>query len=408
MVDSPFQSSETRIAVDWSRRKVLITGADGFIGSHLAEAMVAVGADVTALALYNSFDSHGWLDDLPAKAKSALRQVRGDIRDPHQMAKLCRGRDVVFHLAALIAVPYSYDAPSSYVQTNVQGTVNVLSATREAGVSRVIHTSTSEVYGTARFTPITEDHPLQGQSPYSASKIAADMMAESFHRSFAVPVITLRPFNTYGPRQSERAVISMVIRQALDPRCDALRVGDLPPSRDFSFVADTVAGCVRQGRRVGRQAPGCGLQRRQWTHGHDRRDDRRGTHDRALRQAGNPGGPSQAPGRQRGYDPHGRRHAAPRGQRLDTRFRTSWGPGADDRMVERTHGPRPRRCGIHDLTPETSFDAKRTVDRLAGVFPTGTPLHEPEFRGNEPGVILRKQDGGIDLAPLHRRRANER
>ena len=245
MVDSPFQSSETRIAVDWSRRKVLITGADGFIGSHLAEAMVAVGADVTALALYNSFDSHGWLDDLPAKAKSALRQVRGDIRDPHQMAKLCRGRDVVFHLAALIAVPYSYDAPSSYVQTNVQGTVNVLSATREAGVSRVIHTSTSEVYGTARFTPITEDHPLQGQSPYSASKIAADMMAESFHRSFAVPVITLRPFNTYGPRQSERAVISMVIRQALDPRCDALRVGDLPPSRDFSFVADTVAAFVK-------------------------------------------------------------------------------------------------------------------------------------------------------------------
>jgi NAD dependent epimerase/dehydratase len=231
--------------MDWSRRKVLITGADGFIGSHLAEAMVALGADVTALALYNSFDSHGWLDDLPAPARDALELVRGDIRDPHQMMALCRGRDVVFHLAALIAIPYSYDAPSSYVQTNVQGTVNILSAARQAGVSRVIHTSTSEVYGTARFTPITEDHPLRGQSPYSASKIAADMMAESFHRSFDVPVITLRPFNTYGPRQSERAVISTVIRQALDPRCDALRIGDPSPSRDFNFVADTVAAFVK-------------------------------------------------------------------------------------------------------------------------------------------------------------------
>ena len=245
MGDSPFQSVEIRTPMDWSRRKVLITGADGFIGSHLAEAMVALGADVTALALYNSFDSHGWLDDLSEAARKALDPVRGDIRDPHQMAALCRGQDVVFHLAALMAIPYSYDAPSSYVQTNVQGTVNILSAARRAGVSRVIHTSTSEVYGTARFTPITEDHPLQGQSPYSASKIAADMMAESFHRSFALPVITLRPFNTYGPRQSERAVISTVIRQALDPRCDALRVGDLSPSRDFNFVADTVAAFVK-------------------------------------------------------------------------------------------------------------------------------------------------------------------
>ena len=245
MGDGPYQQTGMRTPMDWSRRKVLITGADGFIGSHLAEAMIAEGADVTALALYNSFDSHGWLDDLADSTRKALDLVRGDIRDPHQMAALCRGKDVVFHLAALMAIPYSYDAPSSYVQTNVQGTVNILSAARQAGVSRVIHTSTSEVYGTAQFTPITEDHPLQGQSPYSASKIAADMMAESFHRSFDLPVITLRPFNTYGPRQSERAVISTVIRQALDPRCDALRVGDLSPSRDFNFVADTVAAFVK-------------------------------------------------------------------------------------------------------------------------------------------------------------------
>ena len=227
--------------MDWKNRRVLVTGADGFIGSHLAEALAAAGAEVTALALYNSFDSFGWLDDVPAAVKAGMRLVRGDIRDPHQMAALSSGHDVVFHLAALIAIPYSYDAPSSYVQTNVQGTVNVLSAARAAGVSRIIHTSTSEVYGTAQFTPITEDHPLHGQSPYSASKIGADMMADAFFRSFGVPVITVRPFNTYGPRQSERAVISTVIRQALDPRCDALRLGDLSPARDFNFVTDTVA-----------------------------------------------------------------------------------------------------------------------------------------------------------------------
>ena len=226
--------------MSWKNRKVLITGADGFIGSHLAERLVSLGADVTALALYNSFDAAGWLDDANQETRSALRIVRGDVRDPHQMAALCKGQDVVFHLAALIAIPYSYDAPSSYVQTNVQGTVNVLQGALAGGVSRVVHTSTSEVYGTALFTPITEDHPLQGQSPYSASKIGADMIAESFARSFDLPVVTLRPFNTYGPRQSERAVISTVIRQALDDRCDAIHVGDLTPTRDFNFVGDTV------------------------------------------------------------------------------------------------------------------------------------------------------------------------
>ncbi len=229
------------MSVVWSNKKVFVTGADGFIGSHLAEALVQQGADVTALALYNSMDSCGWLDDVPVHVQHAMNIVRGDVRDAHQMSKLCDGQDVIFHLAALIAIPYSYDAPSSYVQTNVQGTTNILKASLDAGVSIIIHTSTSEVYGTAQFTPITEEHPLQGQSPYSASKIGADMMAESFARSFDMPVVTLRPFNTYGPRQSERAVISTVIRQALDPTCDTIRVGDLTPARDFNFVSDTVA-----------------------------------------------------------------------------------------------------------------------------------------------------------------------
>ena len=224
----------------WNNRKIFITGADGFIGSHLAEFLAEQGAEVTALALYNSFDSHGWLDTLPAKTRDALKLVRGDVRDPHQMNTLCKGQDVVFHLAALIGIPYSYEAPSSYVATNVQGTVNVLTAARDAGVSKIVHTSTSEVYGTAQFTPITEEHPLQGQSPYSASKTSADMMAEAFARSFDLPVVTLRPFNTYGPRQSERAVISTILRQVYDDACTEIRLGDLLPSRDFCFVADTV------------------------------------------------------------------------------------------------------------------------------------------------------------------------
>jgi NAD dependent epimerase/dehydratase len=227
--------------MNWSGKNVFITGADGFIGSHLTEALVLQGARVTALCLYNSFDQYGWLDDVTPEIRNEIELVRGDVRDAHQMDALCKNQTAVFHLASLIAIPYSYDAPSSYVQTNVQGTVNVLKGALNSGASRVIHTSTSEVYGTAKFTPISEDHPLQGQSPYSASKIGADMIAESFARSFNLPVITLRPFNTYGPRQSERAVISTAIRQILDDQCEVVKLGDLSPARDFNFVSDTVA-----------------------------------------------------------------------------------------------------------------------------------------------------------------------
>ncbi len=233
--------------MDYTQRKILVTGADGFIGSHLAEALVAAGAEVTALAQYNSFDSHGWLDDLAPDVRDAMHLVRGDIRDPGFVDGISAGQDIIFHLAALIAIPYSYVAPQSFVDTNVTGTLNVLEAARRHGVQRLIQTSTSEVYGTAITTPITEDHPLQGQSPYSASKIAADMMTEAYARSFDLPVVTLRPFNTYGPRQSERAVIPTVIRQALDPACDAIELGDLTPQRDFNYVADTVAAFLALG-----------------------------------------------------------------------------------------------------------------------------------------------------------------
>lgn len=227
--------------MSWSGKRVFVTGADGFIGSHLAEALVREGAAVTALAQYNSFDSRGWIDDLAPDVCDAIDAKRGDIRDAHQMRALCQGKDVVFHLAALISIPYSYSAPASFIDTNVTGTANVLQGALDGGVARVVHTSTSEVYGTAQTVPITESHPLQGQSPYSASKIAADMMAEAFARSFDLPVVTLRPFNTFGPRQSERAIIASVIRQALDPACENIRVGNLEPRRAFSFVSDTVA-----------------------------------------------------------------------------------------------------------------------------------------------------------------------
>jgi len=230
--------------MNWTGIPTLVTGADGFIGSHLVSALVRAGAEVTALALYNSFDSHGWLDDLAPDQRAAIRLVRGDVRDGDQMREITRGQQVVFHLAALIAIPFSYAAPSTYAQTNVQGTINLLSAARQAEVGRFIHTSTSEVYGTARFTPISEDHPLQGQSPYSASKIGADMMAEAFARSFDLPVVTVRPFNTFGPRQSERAVISTVIRQALDPAVESIRIGDVTPTRDFNYVEDTAAAFI--------------------------------------------------------------------------------------------------------------------------------------------------------------------
>ena len=194
-------------------KKILVTGADGFIGSHLTEALVRRGYDVKAFVMYNAFNSWGWLDEAPLDIRSHIEIVAGDIRDPHGVRHAMRGCDVVFHLAALIAIPYSYHSPDTYVDTNIKGTLNVVQAARDLGVAKVVHTSTSEVYGTARQVPITEDHPLQGQSPYSASKIGADQIALSFHRSFSTPVALIRPFNTYGPRQSARAVIPTIISQ---------------------------------------------------------------------------------------------------------------------------------------------------------------------------------------------------
>ena len=224
-------------------KKVLVTGADGFIGSHLCEHLLAAGADVRAFVYYNSFNSWGWLDDASDDVKRSLDVFAGDVRDPHGVRTAMQGCDVVMHLAALIAIPYSYHSPDTYVDTNVKGTLNVVQAARELGVERVVHTSTSEVYGTARFVPITEEHPLQGQSPYSASKIGADQMAASFHLSFATPVATIRPFNTYGPRQSARAVIPTIVTQ-IAAGARTLQLGALTPTRDFSFVRDTVRGFV--------------------------------------------------------------------------------------------------------------------------------------------------------------------
>jgi NAD dependent epimerase/dehydratase len=226
---------------DWTGRRVLVTGAGGFIGSHLCERLVELGADVRALVEYNSLGSWGWLDDSPVR--SELEVVLGDVRDRDSAVAAAAGTEVVFHLAALIAIPYSYDAPAAYVETNVLGTLNVLRAAQQAGVDLVVHTSTSEVYGTARYVPIDEAHPLQGQSPYSASKIGADKLAEAFHLSFGLPVATLRPFNTYGPRQSARAVIPTVITQLLAGESVAL--GNLTPTRDFTYVTDTVDAFVR-------------------------------------------------------------------------------------------------------------------------------------------------------------------
>lgn len=226
---------------------MLVTGADGFIGSHLAERLAYAGADVTAMSLYNSFDSHGWLDDLPAAAVGRMSLVRGDVRDPGFVRAVARGHDIVFHLAALIAIPYSYVAPRSYVETNILGTLNILEAAREDRIKRIVVTSTSEVYGSALTLPISESHPLQGQSPYSASKIGADMMVEAYVRSFGVPAVVLRPFNTFGPRQSERAVIPTIIRQLLDPVCPVLTLGDTSTLRDFTFVDDTVSAFLAVG-----------------------------------------------------------------------------------------------------------------------------------------------------------------
>ena len=222
---------------------VLVTGADGFIGSHLVEALLAEGCRVRAFVLYNSFNSWGWLDTCSPEVKSRLEVVAGDIRDPYFVNQAVKGVDIIFHLAALIAIPFSYHAPDSYVDTNVKGTLNILNAARDAGTSRVLVTSTSEVYGTAQFVPITEEHPRQPQSPYSASKIGADCMAESFFRSFELPVTIVRPFNTYGPRQSARAVIPATIIQLLNGRKE-IHLGDLTPTRDLLFVKDTVRGFI--------------------------------------------------------------------------------------------------------------------------------------------------------------------
>ena len=222
-------------------KKVFITGAEGFIGSHLVEALVREGADLRAMVLYNSFNSWGNLELLPADILKSIEIYSGDVRDPFSVEKGVAGCDYVFHLAALIAIPYSYQAPLSYVETNISGTLNVLEACRKHAVKRVIHTSTSETYGTAIYTPIDEKHPLQGQSPYSASKIGADKMAESYHLAFNLPVTTMRPFNTYGPRQSARAVIPTIISQAL-AGAHEVRLGSLTPGRDFTFVSDTVEG----------------------------------------------------------------------------------------------------------------------------------------------------------------------
>lgn len=222
---------------------VLVTGADGFIGSHLVERLVRQGHKVRAFVQYNSFNSWGWLDSCEPDVKGNFEVFAGDIRDPHGVRTAMKGCDAVLHLAALIAIPYSYHSPDTYVDTNVKGTLNILQAARDLGVKRVIHTSTSEVYGTARFVPITEEHPLQGQSPYSASKIAADQMAYSFYASFDLPVVIARPFNTYGPRQSARAVIPTIIAQIANGK-KQISLGAVSPTRDFNFVQDTVGGFV--------------------------------------------------------------------------------------------------------------------------------------------------------------------
>ena len=224
----------------WSGKKVLVTGAGGFIGSHLTEALVVAGATTTAMVRYNSGSRIGNLAFIDREARDTLRIISGNIEDSDFVYQAIKGQDIVFHLAALIAIPYSYEAPRSYVRTNIEGTLNVLEGARRYDVSRVVHTSTSEVYGTAIRTPIDEDHPLQGQSPYSASKIGADKLAESYYRSFATPVTTLRPFNTFGPRQSARAFIPTIISQALERK--EIRLGSLTPERDMTFVSDSVAG----------------------------------------------------------------------------------------------------------------------------------------------------------------------
>ncbi|NUU74815.1 NAD-dependent 4,6-dehydratase LegB [Paenibacillus xylanilyticus] len=223
--------------------KVLVTGADGFIGSHLTERLVRQGYNVKAFVYYNSFGSWGWIDTLPKEIKQEIEVFSGDIRDPNGVKTSMSGMDTVFHLAALIAIPFSYHSPDTYVDTNIKGTLNVLQAAKELDTSRVLVTSTSEVYGTAQYVPMDEKHPFQGQSPYSATKIGADRLAESFYRSFNMPITIVRPFNTYGPRQSARAVIPTIITQLLAGRTE-VKLGSLTPTRDFNYVKDTVEGFI--------------------------------------------------------------------------------------------------------------------------------------------------------------------
>lgn len=236
-----------------SVKNILVTGADGFIGSHLTEALVRAGYSVRAFVQYNSFSSWGWLDHCAKDVRGGFDVFAGDVRDPNGVRSAVKDRDTVLHLAALIAIPYSYHSPDTYVDTNIRGTLNIVQAARDFGVTKVVHTSTSEVYGTARFVPITEDHPVQGQSPYSASKIGADHIAMSYHSSFGTPVAILRPFNTYGPRQSARAVIPTIITQ-LASGAKYIKLGKVTPTRDFTFVSDTVAGflaAAKSDRSVG-------------------------------------------------------------------------------------------------------------------------------------------------------------
>jgi NAD dependent epimerase/dehydratase len=225
-------------------KNFLVTGADGFIGSHLVEELVAKGAKVRAFVFYNSFNSYGWLDSIPSQTKDKIEFFPGDIRDPNGIREAMKEIDIVFHLAALIAIPFSYHSPDSYIDTNVKGTLNIIQAARDNKIKRIIVTSTSEVYGTAQFIPITEEHPKQSQSPYSASKIGADAIADSFFRSFNLPLTIVRPFNTFGPRQSARAVIPTIISQLLNGVRE-IKLGDLSPKRDLLFVKDTISGFLK-------------------------------------------------------------------------------------------------------------------------------------------------------------------
>ena len=234
-------------------KKILITGADGFIGSHLAEDLVKSGYKVRAFVFYNSFNTRGWLEQIPRDIQQEMEIFAGDIRDPYGVKRAMSGCDIVFHLAALVAIPYSYHSPESYVDTNIKGTLNILQAARELGVEKIVHTSTSEVYGSARYVPIDENHPLQGQSPYAATKIAAAQLALAFYRSFGTPVAIIRPFNTYGPRQSTRAVIPTIITQVASGQ-QKLKLGATLPTRDFNYVKDTIRGFIAvasQDRAIG-------------------------------------------------------------------------------------------------------------------------------------------------------------